>query len=71
MYQDIEYQVNDRIAVISINRPKVLNAIRVQTYKDIIAALKSADADDAVSVIVMTGSEGKFTAGNDLRDLLS
>ena len=71
MYQDIEYQVNDRIAVISINRPKVLNAIRVQTYKDIIAALQSADADDAVSVIVMTGAEGKFTAGNDLRDLLT
>ena len=71
MFQDIDYQVNDRIAVISINRPKVLNAIRVQTYKDIIAALKSADSDDTVSVIVMTGAEGKFTAGNDLRDLLS
>jgi len=70
MYQDIDYQVNDRIAVISINRPKVLNAIRVQTYKDIIAALKSAYEDKAVSVIVMTGAEGKFTAGNDLRDLL-
>ncbi|APR66559.1 MAG: enoyl-CoA hydratase/isomerase family protein [Alcanivorax sp.] len=70
MYQDIEYQVSDRIAVISINRPKVLNAIRVQTYTDIIAALKASEADDNVSVVVMTGSNGKFTAGNDLSDLL-
>lgn len=70
MYQDIDYQNKDQIAVITINRPEVLNAIRVQTYRDLIAAIHTAEQDDAVSVIVMTGAAGKFTAGNDLRDLL-
>lgn len=70
MYQDIEYQIDNQIAIITLNRPKVLNAIRVQTYKDIIAALQSAETDPQVSIVVMTGADGKFTAGNDLSDLL-
>ncbi|MAD43745.1 MAG: enoyl-CoA hydratase [Oceanospirillaceae bacterium] len=70
MYQDITYNVEDGIAVITINRPKVLNAIRIQTYDDIIDALYSSDKNDDVSVVVMTGAEGRFTAGNDLSDLL-
>ncbi|MBU2037792.1 MAG: enoyl-CoA hydratase/isomerase family protein, partial [Gammaproteobacteria bacterium] len=70
MYQDIIYSLENGIAVITLNRPKVLNAIRVQTYKDVIAALHDSDANDEVKVIVMTGAEGRFTAGNDLADLL-
>ena len=70
MYQDIDYQSKDQIAIITINRPKVLNAIRVQTYMDLIAAIHAAESDDGVSIIVITGAEGKFTAGNDLSDLL-
>lgn len=70
MYQDILYDINEQIALITLNRPKVLNAIRRQTYDDLIAALKSADSDNNVKVIVITGAEGKFSAGNDLSDLL-
>lgn len=70
MYQDIEYSLENGIALITLNRPKVLNAIRIQTYKDIIAALNTCEQDDDVKVVVMTGAGGKFTAGNDLRDLL-
>ncbi len=70
MYQDITYSLENGIAVITLNRPKVLNAIRVQTYNDVIAALLDSEANDDVKVIVMTGAEGRFTAGNDLADLL-
>lgn len=70
MYQDIEFSLENGIALITINRPKVLNAIRVQTYKDVIAALTDCEQRDDVKIVVMTGAEGKFTAGNDLRDLL-
>lgn len=70
MYQDITYSIEDGIAVITINRPKVLNAIRVQTYTDLITALNESDKNDDVKVLVLTGAEGRFTAGNDLSDLL-
>lgn len=70
MYQDILYAVDQGVATLTLNRPKVLNAIRLQTYFDIIAALQAADADAAVKVIIVTGAEGKFSAGNDLSDLL-
>lgn len=70
MYQDILYSVEDGIAIITINRPKVLNAIRTQTYLDIIAALKQSNSNEQVKVIIMAGAEGRFSAGNDLADLL-
>src|SRR5690554_7492658 len=70
MYQDILYSVEDGIAILTINRPKVLNAIRLQTYHDIIAALKESDSNDQVKVMVITGAEGRFSSGNDLSDLL-
>lgn len=70
MYQDVRLTIENRIALIEINRPDVLNAIRVQTYQDLIAAFKEADASDDVNVIVLTGADGKFTAGNDLSDLI-
>ena len=57
MYQDIQYAIEDGIAIITINRPKVLNAIRIQTYDDIIDALNSSDQNDDVKVVVMTGAE--------------
>ena len=70
-YQDINLTIDNKIAVIEINRPEVLNAIRVQTYQDLIAAFKEADASEDVNVIVLTGAGGKFTAGNDLSDLIA
>lgn len=69
-YQDILYQVDDRIATLTINRPKVLNSIRVQTYREIISALNNAESASDVDVVIITGAGGKFTAGNDLNDLL-
>jgi len=70
MYQDIRYSQVNGIALIELNRPQVLNAIRIQTYRDLIAALQAADTDNEVKVIVLTGSEKAFSAGNDLVDLL-
>lgn len=69
MYQDIHYNIQDGIAIIQLNRPEVLNAIRLQTYYDVIAALKASDADEQVKVIIFTGSNKCFSAGNDLADL--
>lgn len=70
MYQDIEYFHADGIATVRFNRPKVLNAIRVQTYQDLIASIHEADQDGTIKVLIITGTDKAFTAGNDLSDLL-
>ncbi len=69
-FEDVLLTINGGVAHIVINRPKVLNAIRIQTYQDIIAALKEADESEHCNVLIISGAEGKFTAGNDLADLV-
>ena len=69
-FEDVLLTIDEGVAHIVINRPKVLNAIRIQTYQDIIAALKEADESEHCNVLVISGAEGKFTAGNDLADLV-
>ena len=68
-YEDLLYEVRDRVAVISLNRPGVLNAYTTamgQSLKDAVAA---AGADDAVRVIVLTGAGRGFCAGADMKRL--
>ena len=70
MYQDIEYSQSEGVAIIRFNRPQVLNAIRVQTYRELIDAIRTSDEDAAIRVLIITGQDKAFTAGNDLSDLL-
>jgi len=69
-YKDILFTIENGIAQLTINRPKKLNAIRLQTYHDIIAGLQEADKSDMCSCIIITGADNRFTAGNDLADLV-
>jgi enoyl-CoA hydratase/carnithine racemase len=69
-YEDIQYEISDHIALIRFNRPAVLNAIRIQTYQELILALHTANADESIKCILLTGNNKAFCAGNDLRDLL-
>jgi naphthoate synthase len=65
-YDDIDYEVGDGIAKISIDRPEVLNAFRPQTLIEIAAALELAREDTSVGVIILTGKGTKaFCAGGD------
>jgi len=56
------------IVVLRIHRPSRRNALDPATYRALGAALQEADADGSVHAIVLTGSEGHFTAGNDLQE---
>jgi enoyl-CoA hydratase/carnithine racemase len=67
---DVSIRYENRVARISINRPEKLNAIRIRTYKELICALQSADDSPDCHVIVLEGEGGRFTAGNDLSDLI-
>lgn len=70
MYQDITLRYEDSIARIQLNRPECLNAIRVQTYQELISAFQEADKSELCNIILIEGSGGRFTAGNDLSDLI-
>src|SRR5712691_1654970 len=65
-FHDILYDKRDGIATITINRPKVLNAFRAETVEEMLQAMRDAEDDRAVGVIVLAGAgERAFCAGGD------
>ncbi|RRH78185.1 enoyl-CoA hydratase-related protein [Falsigemmobacter faecalis] len=66
MFEDISYDVQDRIALVMFNRPEVLNAARIRTHEELQAALDMADRDDGVRAVVVSGQGRAFCAGTDL-----
>lgn len=56
---------------IQINRPEKKNALTADMYAAIAAALRAADADPGVRVVLIHGAGDAFTAGNDLQDFLA
>jgi enoyl-CoA hydratase len=56
----------DKVGVITLNRPKQLNALNNELMDELGQALKAFDADEAIGCIVLTGSEKAFAAGADI-----
>lgn len=65
-YNTIDYQVDDRILTLTLNRPENLNAFTVEMCNELIAAFNRASTDDAIGAIVVTGAGRAFCAGMDL-----
>ncbi|MBI3678439.1 MAG: enoyl-CoA hydratase [Proteobacteria bacterium] len=68
-YPDILYDVKDRVATITLNRPDRLNAYTGRMAESIKLAMADAAADPAVRVIVLTGAGRGFCAGADMEVL--
>ncbi len=66
----IQTVVEDRVMTIRFNRPEKKNAILREMYLGAANALKAAQTDTNVRVVVITGAGDCFTAGNDLKDFL-
>jgi enoyl-CoA hydratase/carnithine racemase len=66
-YEEILYQKRDAIATITINRPQVMNACTIKTYGEMGDALRDAERDDSVRVVILTGAGRGFCAGDDVR----
>jgi enoyl-CoA hydratase len=70
MFENLLYQTNSGIATITVNRPAVRNALNSATTSELQAAFEQAHSDDAVRVIILTGSGDKaFVAGADINEL--
>ena len=65
-FVDILYGLEDRVGVITLNRPQYRNAQSYRMLDEIDAALELARADEAVRVVVVRGAGGVFSTGHDL-----
>jgi enoyl-CoA hydratase len=68
-YQNILVKLEGKVAVVTLNRPKALNALNSELLAELVAALQGLDADDTVRAIVLTGSERAFAAGADIKEM--
>ena len=62
----ITVRTEGRVGIVTLNRPKALNALNDQLMDELGAALKAFDADDGIGCMVITGSEKAFAAGADI-----
>src|ERR1700746_2260674 len=65
-YSFIRYEVRDAVATVALNRPDALNALTDDMKRELLDALKSAERDDSVRALVLTGEGRGFCAGEAL-----
>jgi enoyl-CoA hydratase len=65
-YETILVEQRDRVGLVTLNRPRMLNALNDQLMDELGEALVAFDADDGIGAIVITGSEKAFAAGADI-----
>ncbi|HEX3808335.1 MAG TPA: enoyl-CoA hydratase [Rhizomicrobium sp.] len=68
-YQNILTTIENHVGVITLNRPKALNALNSELLGELVSVLEEWDAGDDVRCIVLTGSERAFAAGADIREM--
>ncbi len=69
-FENIIYEKKGAIAYVTVNRPKVLNALNMATMEELRAAFTTAQADAGVRVVIFTGAgEKAFIAGADINEL--
>ncbi len=69
-FENIQFEVRDNIAFLTLNRPKVLNALNAATLEDLKTAIQMIRDDDSVRAVIITGTgEKAFAAGADIQEL--
>jgi enoyl-CoA hydratase/carnithine racemase len=70
MTQDVLFEVDDQVAVITLNRPQKLNAVTPEMVEAISAAVQQCNDSDTIRCVILTGAGDKaFCAGSDIREL--
>src|SRR5438046_4628785 len=68
-YEYILVEIEAPIATVTLNRPKVLNALSPDLIRELTTAMSDLDADDSVRAVVLTGGPKVFAAGADIGDM--
>ena len=70
-YENILVETRGAVGLITLNRPKALNALCDALVREMGEALDAFEADDAIGAVVLTGSEKAFAAGADIKEMQS
>ena len=68
-YENILLERHGRVGVITLNRPKALNALNFAMMQDVVGAAALLDADPEIGAIIITGSDRAFAAGADIKEM--
>ena len=68
-YNSIQYEARGAVALITLNRPKALNALNAELIRELGAALDACERETAIRAIILTGSEKAFAAGADVTEM--
>ncbi len=68
-YETILTETRGKVGIITLNRPKALNAINARLITEVNEALDACQADAGIAVIVLTGNDKAFAAGADIREM--
>ena len=65
-YNNITYETDDRLAFITLNRPEKLNPLSHALRAEVYDAMRQAEHDDSIGVIILKANGRAFSAGYDL-----
>ena len=68
-YEMILTETRGRVGLITLNRPKAMNALNNQLMRELMDALEVFDKNEAIGAIVITGNEKAFAAGADIKEM--
>jgi enoyl-CoA hydratase len=68
-FEHIIVESKGAVGIVTLNRPKMLNALSFGVFREIAAAVDDLEADDRIGCIVLTGSEKAFAAGADIKEM--
>src|SRR6195952_4878975 len=68
-YETILVERDERVGIITLNRPKALNALNSQVMSEVTSAAIELDNDDDIGAIIITGSAKAFAAGADIKEM--
>ena len=68
-YETIRVETRGKVGLVTLDRPKALNALNSTVLAELVSALKGLDADAGIGAIVLTGSEKAFAAGADIKEM--
>ena len=70
-YETILTETRGKVGLITLNRPKALNALNSQVLAELVKAVQAFEADAGIGCLVVTGSEKAFAAGADIKEMQS